>query len=142
TNRLAGLVNLVPGNVEAGIHLCYGDSGHKHFIEPIDAGHLVDVANGIAAKASQPVAWIHLPVPRERDDAAHFAPLADLRLGNKTELYLGLVHMTDGLEGTRGRLAAACGVVSEFGIATECGLGRRGRETIPQLLGIHQKLCG
>ncbi|MBT3549572.1 MAG: hypothetical protein HOO19_17235 [Rhodospirillaceae bacterium] len=142
TTRLAGLIDLVPENVEAGIHLCYGDSGHKHFIEPTDAGHLVDVANGAANKAKRPIAWIHLPVPRERDDAAYFAPLANLALSPETELYLGLVHATGGKEGTMRRLKAATAVVSDFGIATECGLGRRERESIPDLLGIHQELCG
>jgi hypothetical protein len=142
TTRLAGLVDLVPEYVEAGIHLCYGDSGHKHFIEPVDAGHLVDVANGIAAKATRPIAWMHMPVPRERGDDAYFAPLANLALGAETELYLGLVHRTGGRQGTDRRLAAASRVIGEFGIATECGLGRRGREAIPALLQIHQQLCG
>ena len=142
TTRLAGLVDLVPENVEAGIHLCYGDSGHKHFIEPTDAGHLVDVANGAAEKATRPIAWIHLPVPRERDDAAYFAPLANLALMPATELYLGLVHNTGAMEGTVRRLAGASSVISGFGIATECGLGRRDAKTIRALLQIHQQLCG
>ena len=37
--------------------------------------------------------------------------------------YLGLVHRTDGLDGARRRLAAAKKVVTDFGIATECGFG-------------------
>ena len=78
----------------------------------------------------------------ERDDAAYFAPLANLALSTGTALYLGLVHDTDGKEGTMRRLKAASSVISDFGIATECGLGRRERETIPGLLGIHQELCG
>ena len=65
-----------------------------------------------------------------------------MTLGAGTELYLGLVHNTDGKEGTMRRLKAASSVISDFGIATECGLGRRERETIPGLLGIHQELCG
>jgi hypothetical protein len=142
TTRLAGLIDLVPENVEAGVHLCYGDSGHKHFIEPSDTGHLVDVANGAAEKAKRPIAWIHLPVPRERDDAAYFAPLANLNLAAETELYLCLVHRTGGKEGTERRLKAASTVISDFGITTECGLGRRERKTIADLLGIHQELCG
>ena len=80
TGRLAGLVDLVPAGVEAGIHLCYGDSGHKHFCEPGDAGHLVAVANGVSAKAGRAIDWIHMPVPKERDDDGYFAPLAGLRL--------------------------------------------------------------
>ena len=41
-----------------------------------------------------------------------------------------------------GRLKTASSVLSDFGIATECGLARRERETIPELLGIQQELCG
>jgi len=36
-----------------------------------------------------------------------FAPLANLRLDQGTELYLGLVHAQDGVEGTKNRIAAA-----------------------------------
>ena len=136
-DRLAGLVDLVPADVEAGIHLCYGDSGHRHFCEPADARHLADVANGVSARARRPIDWIHMPVPKERDDDAYFAPLADLRLKPGCELYLGLVHMTGGLAGTRRRIAAAEKFVRDFGIATECGFGRRPADTIPDLFRQH-----
>jgi hypothetical protein len=60
-----------------------------------------------------------------------------LRLRPETELFLGLVHHSDGIAGTRKRMAAAAKVVTAFGIATECGLGRRPPETLPRLLRIH-----
>ena len=135
--RLAGLVDLVPAGVEAGIHLCYGDSGHRHFCEPADTGHLVAVANGVSARARRSIDWIHMPVPKERDDEPYFAPLADLRLTPGCELYLGLVHTTGGIAGTRRRIAAAERVVRDFGIATECGFGRRPPDTIPDLFRQH-----
>jgi hypothetical protein len=141
-DRLAALVELVPEPAEVGIHLCYGDSGHKHFCEPGDAGYLVQVANGVAAKAGRSIAWIHMPVPRDRDDAAYYAPLADLQLGESTELYLGLVHQTGGEDGTRRRIDAASKVVSRFGVATECGFGRRDLETIPDLMRQHAAVSG
>lgn len=140
TTRLATLVDLAPVDVEAGIHLCYGDSGHKHFCEPANTSHLVDVANGAAAKASHPIAWLHLPVPRERDDAEYYRPLKDLDIAAETELYLGLVHHTGGQEATQRRIAAASAVVPRFGIATECGFGRRDRETIGDLMDQHAAL--
>jgi hypothetical protein len=140
TDRLATLVDLVPEAAEVGIHLCYGDSGHKHFCEPEDAGYLVQVANGTADKASRAIAWIHMPVPRERDDAAYYAPLANLDLPDKTELYLGLVHETGGKDGTQRRMDAASKVVQRFGVATECGFGRRALETIPDLMRQHAEV--
>ena len=80
-----------------------------------------------------------LPVdPRNRHDDAYFAPLADLSIGT-TKLFLGLVHHTDSVEGTLRRLATAQRHVRGFGIATECGFGRRPPETIPELLRIHRE---
>jgi len=76
-------------------------------------------------------------VPKERDDEPYFAPLADLRLTPGCELYLGLVHTTGGIAGTRRRIAAAERVVRDFGIATECGFGRRPPDTIPDLFRQH-----
>jgi hypothetical protein len=127
----------VPRGVELGYHLCYGDSGHKHFKEPVDAGWLVRVANHLAAQLGRPLDFLHLPVPRERFDDAYYRPLAGLALQPQTELYLGLVHMSDGVAGTERRIAAAQRHVARFGIATECGLGRRPAETVQPLMEIH-----
>jgi hypothetical protein len=76
-------------------------------------------------------------VPRDRSDDAYFLPLRDLRLDPQTELCLGLVHHTDGVEGTTRRLATARRHAARFSIATECGFGRRDPATIPELLRIH-----
>lgn len=135
--RLVALGNAVPADVELGYHLCYGDAGHKHFKEPDDTSKLVSVANGIAAGLTRPLNFIHLPVPRSRTDDAYFAPLQNLKLHPETELYLGLVHLTDGAEGTQRRIEAARKGVQRFGVGTECGMGRRAPETIPSLLEVH-----
>jgi len=140
--RLIEDVNRVARDVQIGLHLCYGDAGHKHFKEPEDTRHLVDVANAVAARVSRPIHWIHMPVPRDRADDAYFAPLEALRLSPDTELYLGLVHMTDGLEGSCARMAAAKKVIGTFGVATECGFGRRSPETVADLLHLHKELVG
>ncbi len=135
--RAARHVDFVPPDVEAGIHLCYGDPGHRHIIEPADLGTCVALANGVVGAAGRRVDFIHMPVPRSRDDDAYFAPLEGLSLPAGTELYLGLVHHTDGAGGARRRIAAAARRAASFGIATECGFGRRDPATIPSLLAIH-----
>lgn len=140
--QLAQLGDAVPPEVELGYHLCYGDRGHKHFKEPTDTANLVEVANGISARVKRPIEWIHMPVPRDRSDDAYFAPLKSLKLKPGTELVLGLVHLTDGAAGTRKRMQAAEKVVKNFGIATECGLGRRDPKTIPALLKVHAEAAG
>ena len=53
------------------------------------------------------------------------------------ERLCGIVHYTDGIAGTRRRLATAEKYVKNFSIATECGFGRRPRDTISELLAIH-----
>lgn len=140
--RLIRLGNLVASDVELGYHLCYGDAGHRHFIEPKDTAKLVEITNGVSAGVRRPVQWFHMPVPRDRSDDAYYAPLRGLSMRPETELFLGLLHRTDGVEGTRRRMAAAERVVSSFGIATECGLGRRPAETIPDVLRLHAEVAG
>jgi hypothetical protein len=105
-------------------------------------GDMTDVANRLCANIKRPIQLIHMPVPRDRSDDAYFAPLARMRLKPETELSLGLVHYTDGVAGTRKRLATAERHAKLFSIATECGFGRRDPATIPELLRIHAEVAG
>ena len=112
------------------------------FIEPIDARQLVEVSNGLARAIKRRLNFIHLPVPLSRTDDAYFAPLADLKLGAETELYLGLIHATDGVEGTRKRIETARRYVKDFGYATECGISRaRKPEMVRSLLSVYRDVC-
>lgn len=137
TARLARLASRVPLAVELGFHLCYGDLEHRHFVQPANAMLLARLANDITAAAHRPIDWVHLPVPADRDDEAYFAPLADLALQPATELYLGVLHARDGTAGAWRRIAAAQRVVPRFGVATECGLGRRPSASVARLLLLH-----
>jgi methionine synthase II (cobalamin-independent) len=131
----------VPAEVELGLHLCYGDPGHKHVVEPKDTKLMVDFTNKLVAGIKHAIAWVHMPVPREREDVAYFAPLKGLKIDPRTELYLGLVHRTDGVAGARRRLAAAKQVLTNFGVATECGFGRRPPETVSDLIELHREVA-
>jgi hypothetical protein len=136
-SRLVRLGNRVPEAVELGFHLCYGDSGGRHFKEPEDTSKLVTIANEIAGGLERRLDWLHLPVPQGRFDAPYYQPLDRLRLQPDTELYLGLVHASDGVEGTGRRIACALRHAHGFGIATECGCGRQKPETLVTLMRIH-----
>ena len=135
--RLVRCAEATPAGVDLGFHLCYGDFGHEHFVQPADAANLAELSQAICDKVSGPVAWIHLPVPRDRSDAAYFAPLQGLAVRPETTLYLGLVHETDGLQGAQQRLIAASESVGDFGVATECGFGRRAPERVLALMELH-----
>ena len=138
---LSDLADHVPADIDLLFHFCYGDSNHKHVIEPVDMGDMVEVANRLSQDIKRPIALIHMPVPRERSDDGYFAPLEGLMLHPKTELSLGLVHYTDGVAGTRARLATAERHAQRFSIATECGFGRRDPATIRELLRIHAEIA-
>lgn len=134
--RLAAAVN---EGVELGFHLCYGDIGHKHFVEPKDTGMLRFVAGAILEGVKRKVNWIHVPVPKDRDDVAYFEPLKGLDFG-ETEFYLGLLHQNDE-DGAWKRIQAAKQAgLSNFGVATECGLGREPRENLESIFQIAREV--
>ena len=128
----------VPAAVECGFHLCYGSPADQHLVMPRDAGILTEIARAIFARVPRTVDFLHLPVPRERDDAAYFAPLRALALPAATQLYLGLVHHDDAA-GDRRRIDTARRVTPTFGVATECGWGRTDPSRVESLLASHRR---
>jgi hypothetical protein len=140
-DRLVRCAAATPRDVEVGFHLCYGDFGHEHFVEPADAKNLTELSNRLAALVARPIDWIHMPVPLGRSDPEYFAPLAELRVGPETTVYLGVVHMTDGVAGAERRIAAARQVLDDFGVGTECGFGRRPPDTVQPLMELHSHVA-
>ena len=124
-DRVCRHLGFIPADVEAGIHLCYGDPGHKHLIEPKDLATCVTFTKRCLAQSSRPVSYVHMPVSRGALADEFYSPLRNLAVPAETEIYLGLVHFTDGLPGTLARMAIAKRHLDAFGVATECGLGRR-----------------
>ena len=137
TDLLADLGNRVPADVDLLYHFCYGDNNHRHSVEPTDMADMVDMANRLTKAVKRPIQLIHMPVPRDRSDDAYFAPMKDLKLAPQTQIALGLVHLTGGLDGIKKRMATARQYLDAFSVATECGFGRRKPETIPDLLRLH-----
>ncbi|MEM7112031.1 MAG: hypothetical protein AAF614_06335 [Chloroflexota bacterium] len=139
--RFARLTAAIPETVHLGTHLCYGDYDGKHAVEPIDGTKLMEMANLITEESKRPLQFIHIPVPIDRDDAAYFAPLAGLNLNPATELFLGLIHHADGVDGARRRINSALPYVPKFGVATECGIGRaHATDEIKTIFDIHAAL--
>jgi len=138
-DALARACNSIPRGVEAGIHLCYGNPGGKHLVEPQDLGKLVDFANLLFPRLARPLDWLHVPVPIARDDDAYFAPLSRLQAPDATRIFLGLVHPSDGLDGARRRIGAAKHYLAHFGVATECGLRFFPPHSLPALLRLQRE---
>jgi hypothetical protein len=137
--ELARLGAAVPADVELGYHLCYGSPADQHLVMPADAGVLAELTRAILDRAPRPVDFVHLPVPRERDDPAYFTPLRGLDLPERTRLYLGLIHHDD-VEGDRRRIdTARAAVGSGFGVSTECGWGRGEPSRLDGLLASHRR---
>ena len=139
--RAVRQASAVPGDVEVGYHLCYGDVEETHFVQPTDAGMLAEVLAGLFARSPRPISWVHLPVPIERDDDAYFAPLTEVPWPGGTEVYLGLLHHEDGVEGALRRAATASRFVADYGVATECGFGRGPRERTASVLDLHAQVA-
>lgn len=139
---LKDLSSAVPAAAKMGIHLCYGDFGHQHFIQPKNLEVCVLMAKRALESTAHPVDFFHMPVPRDRSDDAYFAPLDGLDLGT-ARLYIGLVHFTDGLEGSLKRLEVfRRHYTGPTGVATECGMGRRPLDQdMQKLLHIHRELA-
>ena len=150
---IAGLVrcvDAVPAEVPAGLHLCYGDYGHQHFKQPESLALQVRVLNAVSAAAGRTVSFVSFTVPQYQREESYFAPLAGLAAGPGTELNFALVpyHPADQAPGTTGdqvrlidaALAASPGGSRAWGICTECGMGRAGREEIPGLLDLHRQI--
>jgi hypothetical protein len=134
---VARLTNPIPERVEVGVHYCYGDPGGKHVIEPRDGGVMTDLIKRLLPNLTRPLNYIHMPVPISRHDDAYFEPFRQLELPASTEIYLGLVHLADGVAGAKRRMASAARVFPKFGIGTECGFGRCAPERLNELLTLH-----
>ena len=139
-DRLVRLGNLVPPDVELGYHLCYGSYGGRHFVEPLSMVAMVELSNALIGGLQRRLDFIHMPVPIERDDDAYFEPLRQLKSPDGLELYLGLIHERDGVEGTLRRHATASRHCQGFGVSTECGFGRMSAEAVPGIMATHEQV--
>jgi hypothetical protein len=142
---LVRCIDRVPADVPVGMHLCYGDYGHEHFTQPESLRMQVDVVNAVAAAAARPVAWASFTVPQATADAGYFAPLRDLTAGPDTELYFALVpyhpdRQADGTTATQIEHIDAVLGGRDWGICTECGMGRVAAGDVLGLLDLHREI--
>ena len=139
-DRLVRLCDIVPADVELGIHLCYGSYGGRHFIEPESMAAMVELTNAVLGGLQRRLDFVHLPVPIERDDDEYFAALKDVKRPAGLMVYLGLIHEGDGVEGTMRRYETARRHCEDFGVSTECGFGRMSADAVPGIMATHEEV--
>ncbi|HEX2414902.1 MAG TPA: hypothetical protein VHJ37_06785 [Thermoleophilaceae bacterium] len=128
----------MPGGVERGIHLCYGDYKHRHFTVPADLSLCVELANAVGDSSD----FVHMPADRETGrDPGYYEPLRDLGVGR---LALGVIDYEGDEQRTRELIGAASEGSGgrEFAVATECGMARidergPGMPSLERLLELH-----
>jgi hypothetical protein len=150
TPALARCADQVPDDVPVGMHLCYGDAGHQHFQQPESLALQVQVANAVTSAAHRPINWFSFTVPQAQRNSDYFAPLADLRTGPETELYFALVpyYPASQAAGTTAQqvthidthLGKSTAGSRDWGICTECGMGRVEADDVPTLLDLHHTI--
>ena len=96
------------------------------------------------------MSFVSFTVPQDQRAGSYLAPLAGLTAGPDTELNFGIVpyHPGDQAAGTTddqarlldAALADSPGGTREWGICTECGMGRAGGEEMPVLLDLHRQI--
>jgi hypothetical protein len=149
----AGLIRCVgqvPDDVPVGMHLCYGDYGHTHFKQPDSLELQARLVNAVVSGTRRPVSWVSFTVPQARRDHQYFEPLRDLQAGPQTELYFALVPYYPG-DQPRGTTAEQVRLIDaylaespsgsrDWGICTECGMGRVAADDVPRLLDLHREI--
>jgi hypothetical protein len=135
--QLDALGEEIPEEALLGIHWCYGTWGGWPMAAMPDLGLCVRMSNEAKQRISRRLDYVHMPVVRH-PDAAFFAPLADLDIGDTT-VFLGLVHHTDGPEEFAQRRDLARAQLAQFGIGSVCGYGRVEPELLPEILRVHAR---
>jgi len=139
--KLVRCIDQVPEDVGVGLHLCYGDYLHGHETEPESLGTQVKLVNDVAAAAHRRIDFAAFTVPQNRDDAEYFEPLQELRKDALGRAYFGIVPYYPNKQplGTVERQGANIDrYVDDWGVCTECGMGRHEAETVPSLVNLHR----
>lgn len=105
----------------------------------------VDLVDAVGAASARPLSFASFTVPQMSGGAGYFAPLLDLTAEAETELNFALVpsHPATQAAGTTAAQIAhidALRGARDWGICTECGMGRVAAEDVPTLLDLHRTI--
>ncbi|KAH7019788.1 hypothetical protein EDB80DRAFT_870403 [Ilyonectria destructans] len=143
---IARCINHVPHDIPVGMHLCYGDAGHKHWKEPTSLQTQVNVINALASRVRRPITYAAFTVPQYAANESYFAPLRELTPTLEMP-YLGLIpyHPEEQKPGTTDQqirlVRQYLGLNRRWGVCTECGLSGVTREEMPAILDLHASIA-
>lgn len=147
------LAECVPQGARCGVHLCYGDLGHKALVAPRTLAPVVALANAIAKNwpADTPLNWMHIPMASGENTpplrSRFYAPLSRLRLPDTCQVAAGFFH--EDLSPSQLRMLAAqviysvdqANIPSRLALAPSCGCGRRSEAATQAVLRQAKTLC-
>jgi hypothetical protein len=133
---LPELARWVPEGARMGFHWCYGTWGGWPMKDMDDLGLCVRMTEEALARIDRRVDYVHMPALKH-PQPEFFAPLGGLE-GQDVDVYLGIIHHTDGVEGFSERMEMARRYRDRFGIGSVCGYGRVDPAELPQILAVHR----
>lgn len=125
----------VPAAVRVALHFSCRD-GARYVMSPADMALMVRIANTLVDSPAQAAIRLHLPTPLRHDDDGYFRPLADLVPRARTAIFLGLVHLSDGVDGALRRAEMASRYLDHFGIGPRSDFAARAPSDIPPFLDL------
>jgi hypothetical protein len=120
-----------------GFHWCYGTWGGWPMKDMADLGLCVRMTREALDRIDRPVDYVHMPALKH-PEPEFFAPLTQLDDAGDLDVYLGIVHHTDGVDGFRERMSMARRYRARFGIGSVCGYGRIDPAELPGVLAVHR----
>jgi hypothetical protein len=148
-SRLAGLARGAPVGARFGMHLCLGDLNHEALGRMKDARPIAALVAALvrAWPEDRPLELIHVPFAAGEGtaptDARFYAPLAGLKLPERTRFVAGLVHERWTAEETRPVLHLVERALGRrVDVSAACGLGRRSRDAAVRTMRTTMELCG
>lgn len=125
-DSVAWLANRIPVEAELGFHIC--TIWHHNPEAGQDNAVVVETTNALVRRLTRPLTYVHIPIWPDHTEPEDYEPLKQLELADDTALFLGLINLTDGLDGAARRVELAKAAVPEFGVSFFCGLGHAPRD--------------
>lgn len=133
-------VEHLPPTLDITVHFSCRD-GASYLMSAQDLAIMVALANRLAEGRAFGGAHFNMPVPLRHPDASYFDALSDLAEPVALRLSLGLVHLSDGVDGAMRRADMARRYVARFGISARSGFAARDPGDLPRFLDLHRDVA-